>query len=336
MLNQSSNGPDTWVKASSVAPKSVKWLWYPYIAAENVNILAGMGGEGKGLVAMHLAAAVTRGKGWPSSQESAVPATVLWCEMEDATDVTLVPRMEAAGVDRTRVFVVNAIQLQSLGPEDLRKTIVEKGIRLIVLSPLTSFLAGADTNDETAVRSALGTMLMAVQGTDCAILGICHANKKDGLSAVERILGSVAFVNFCRSVLLVGPDPEGEGSKRLVHAKHNLSPKGPDLLYEPVNVGNDPRDQYVRVEWDKPEANVDHTSFFDRPRHGSRRQSAAQWLEEYLSEHGRVPQNEVLRAAAEAGFKSETIRKAHGRGQKFQTEKEEAFQGRHLWWLGGG
>src|SRR5918994_5532035 len=116
-----------------------------------------------------------------------------------------------------------------------------------------SFLAGlAGINDELSARAVLEKLQDTIEGTDCAILGLGHTNKKPDLRAIERLLGTVAFTNFVRSVLLVSRDKDDETWFRLVHAKHNLSVRGHDLLYKPRHVGEDPRDQFVLLDWGTP------------------------------------------------------------------------------------
>ncbi|MCA1366669.1 AAA family ATPase [Bradyrhizobium sp. BRP14] len=327
-----------WRCAADIEPRSVKWLWYPYIAAENINIIAGMGNVGKGLVSTHIAACITNGRRWPTVTESAPCGSVLWCEMEDGEADTLVPRMIAAGVLLQRVTIMNADEFRmAKEPQTLKAEILQRDIKLIVFSPLNSFLGGIDINNEIQVRKVLNGLLEAVKDTGCAILGIAHANKKGDLSAIERILGSVAFANFCRSVLLVAPDESGdedEDQKRLVHAKHNLSQKGPDLIYTPVTApGRDTRDQYVGLEWQRAERDVDATALLDRkPARGASRPSAGAWLIEYLTKNGKTLVTDIQIAAVAAGYKWEAVRKAHQRDPRFQSE-QDGFQGPRSWWM---
>ena len=55
-----------------------------------------------------------------------------------------------------------------------------------------------------------------IQTTSAAVLGIAHTNNGTG-DAVNRVLGSVAYVNAARSVLILGRPPDGEdGPDRIV------------------------------------------------------------------------------------------------------------------------
>jgi hypothetical protein len=82
---------------------------------------------------------------------------------------------------------------------DLKRASREKKLGLIVLSLMLSFLTGlTDMNNELGVRAAMESVQAQIAGTKCAVVGICHCNKKADLGAVERLLGSVAFANFVR------------------------------------------------------------------------------------------------------------------------------------------
>jgi hypothetical protein len=86
---------------------------------------------------------------------------------------------------------------------DLPAYIRANNVRLIVLSPLQAFLESVkELNSELEGRRALEKIRVGLQGTDCALLALAHLNKKPDLAAVERVLGSVVYTNFVRSVLM--------------------------------------------------------------------------------------------------------------------------------------
>lgn len=283
-----------WISAEDIAETSTDWLWWPYIAAENVNIIAGMGNEGKGLICTHIAACVTRGRAFPLSAEKSPPSDVVWCEMEDDLGSTIKPRLKAAKADLSKVTVLKPIEfLRRSGlqaREYIGQIIEEKKPRLLILSPMNSFLGACNINSEMEVRAVFEELRSFTLGTGCAILGIAHANKKTDLQAIERISGSVAYVNFCRSVILVTAEKDGEDpqTRRFIHGKWNMSTKGSDLLYTSYYDGNDKkqRDQYVRLRWDTPLSDVDHKKAFNEEAKERAAQPVGEWLVSYLQEHG--------------------------------------------------
>jgi len=281
-------------------------------------------GCGKGTIAADLAARVTRGEPLPHSHGAPfLPRNVLWCESEDSPAHTLAPRLDAAGADRSRV------RLAKIGDPilaDLRATIVNNDVGLVVLSPFVSFIPGLeDANSEMATREALQRTLNTIEGLPVAMLPIMHPNKNTGLPALNRILGSTAFVAFVRSVLIVGGTDD---ERRFVHAKHNLSVRGPDLLYSIVDEGPAPADGMIRVDW-RLAPDQCHADSLWRER-ATKKPKAADWLVTFLISHGEMPMGDVLKAALEAGFTGPAIVKAAQRCKRIKASKA-GFQGPSLW-----
>jgi hypothetical protein len=318
-------------KVNVVTPTAVKWIWYPYVPAGQISILGGPGGAGKGLLATALASCITKGSTWPACDVLAPQGVVIWGETEDPLAEVIAPRLIAAGADRENVLFGKP---EAFDDVDLRAMIERDRVRLVVLSPLVSFLAGlVDINSELGVRAVLQRLQDAIEGTGCAVLGLGHTNKKPDLKAIERLLGTVAFTNFVRSVLLVSRDRGDETWFRLVHAKHNLSMRGDDLLYRPRHVGQDPRDQFVLLDWMSPEnGNSEPDDLFDRrkPNGHADRISAGDWLVAYLQEHGESLRADVILAGDQAGFKEATLRQAQQRNSRVKWRRD-GFQGPVYW-----
>jgi hypothetical protein len=316
------------VRADTIQERPISWLQFPYIPAGATTILGSRGGAGKGLVASALAGAITTRGPWPVSQEHAPLGRVLWAEAEDPASQVLTPRWRAAGADRN---LIDFVDLKTYAMAGLKEYVREHRPRLLVFSPFTSFLDGLnDANSEMEARAKLQVIQEAVEGTECAALGICHLNKKPDLHAVERLLGTVAFSNFVRSVLLINVEDQSTRRARLVHAKHNCSPRGPDLLYTPRNIGP-PRGQEILLDWERPENNVDPDGLFDRKKN-SAKLSVNDWLVQFLEINTMVPKERVIAAGLEAGFKAEAIEKAHYRNSRCQS-RQEGFQGKAIWWI---
>ena len=57
------------VKASEITPKSVEWLWYPYIPFGKVMLLQGDPGDGKSQLMLALSALASKGKSFPFADD---------------------------------------------------------------------------------------------------------------------------------------------------------------------------------------------------------------------------------------------------------------------------
>jgi hypothetical protein len=315
------NGHAGPVLTTNLTPRGVSWMWHPYLPANQITLLGGKGGSCKGLVCMSFAASITKPKPWPDGTAPIEPGNVLWCETEDPLHEVIVPREIAADVDRKRFWA--ATREWFADPAlDLRAYIIANQIKLIVLSPAVSFLKLDDINSELDVRAVLEKLQAAIEGTGCAVLGICHLNKKSDLAAVERLLGSVAFSNFVRCVLLVAPESIEDRTYRMVHAKHNLSWRGDDWLYTPEHTGQGAAtDQFVKIEWSKPASNVETDSMFDKKKAGSNnggssKPRAVDWLVEYLNKNGgEALRPQIMMDADAEGYSESAIHKAQVRQQ---------------------
>src|SRR6266404_2679934 len=67
--------------------------------------------------------------------------------------------------------------------------------------------------------------------TGVAIAFVRHLAKGTRDKAIYRGLGSIDFTAACRSVLMVGFDPNDPSKRVLAHAKSNLAALGPSLAY---------------------------------------------------------------------------------------------------------
>ena len=327
-------------EADDVKCKKVNWLWYPYVPADNLSLIGAKGGGGKGLTCTSLTSTITTAGTWPNGRDfgEQKPGHVLWGETEDPMEEVLKPRLMAAGADCKRVTFITP---KGFAEINRRRFIEQRGTRLIVLSPFLSFLEGLQNmNAELEVRAILERLLADIAGTGCAILGIAHANKKADLAAIERIMCSVAFVNFVRSVLLIAADKseDNEATHRLCHAKHNLSIKGDDLLFTPKHVGEDPTDQFVKLDWSTPvNGNVDADGLFDRHSKGNGSMSsftAEDWLTAFLTGRGEVRAEEVIATGESQGFKEKTLRNAMSKSARLRSQRRGfASKGdNQAWW----
>ena len=215
---------------------------------------------------------------------------------------------------------------------------IDRNIRLIVLSPLNSFLDIEDGNNGKLVRKGLEQLQACIEGTKCAIVGICHLNKKPDLDAIERLLGSVEYVNFVRNVLLLNAE-KGTDEVRVVHAKQNISKKGDDLIFTKVNTRpDDRRSAYWGVDdWRRAEANIDQDDMYTKKSDddGKDAKSASVWLTEYLADKDWHDLEEITAAGERFGHSKPALQRAQQRSAGKIKSKRTGFppDQRTLWCL---
>jgi len=203
------------------------------MALGKINIVAGNPGVSKSTLLISLAAAVTTGGKLPDGTRAPLGSVILITCEDDAGD-TIRPRLEAAGADLSRVYlldwIVNDGQQQHFdigahrdGLEEMVKAIGD--VALIVIDPITAYCGGADSHKTADVRQALAPLQDLAASTSAAVVAISHLNKNGSeASAMARVIGSGAFVAVARSAWLVAEDPSDDDRRRrvLTPLKNNL------------------------------------------------------------------------------------------------------------------
>ena len=247
---------------SDLTPQPVRWLWQYWLALGKLHILAGAPGQGKTTIAMAMAATITLGGRWPDGSRCDVGNVLIWSGEDDPAD-TLLPRLLAAGADRSKCFFISgARRAGEVVPFDPARDLgqlmdaIQKigGIKLLIVDPVVSAVTG-DSHKNTEVRRALQPLVDLGATADCAVLGITHfAKGGQGTDPAQRVVGSVAFTAVARVVLVaakVKGQEEGQDARILARSKSNVGPDNGGFEYfleqsEPI-----PGIEASRVTWGK-------------------------------------------------------------------------------------
>ena len=255
--------PDSVVLAcgADLTPEPVRWLWRHWLALGKLHILAGAPGQGKTTIAMAMAATITIGGRWPDGTRCEAGNVLVWSGEDDPAD-TLVPRLMAAGADRSRCYFIQGArrdgEVVPFDPaRDMRQLqdAIRKigGIRLLVIDPVVSAVTG-DSHKNTEVRRALQPLVDLAAACDCALLGITHfAKGGQGTDPAQRVVGSVAFTAVARIVLVAAKvkGMDGEDSRILARGKSNIGPDDGGFEYHMEQCEPLPGLQASRIAWGK-------------------------------------------------------------------------------------
>jgi hypothetical protein len=316
--------------ADTIQPKPVRWLWEERLPLGELVLIAGREGVGKSTRAYQLAADMSQGR--LPGEYHGKPRGVLIAATEDSWEHTIIPRLMAAGADRSRIYRVEVetptgVHLGLSLPRDipdLERIAVEQEIGLMLLDPLMSRLGKLDTHKDAETRMALEPLVSLAHTAKMTIIGLIHHNKSGSNDPLSLIMGSKAFTAVARAVFTVMIDPDDETEKRRLFgiAKSNLGRTDiPVEVFEiehvdiPTNEGPASTSRiriteeiYNGTLRDAMEANTE-----DKEKRTAWRE-AADWLIAYVKARGGT----VLARDAEAdarldGHNVSTLRKARAR-----------------------
>jgi hypothetical protein len=353
---------------ASIQPKPVEWLVPGRLPLGKLMMLAGDGGLGKSTITLGITAGLTTGQPcFGLIYDAPAPCDVLLISCEDDAADTEIPRLIAAGADRKRIFKVDGIKGKdgkplpfSLAHYDAMEKELEArpNVRLVIIDPAGAFIgrSGVDDHKDSELRSLLGPLSEVAARRRVTIILVKHLNKGVTAKAIHKVGGSTGYVNSCRAVFLVAPDPEEDGRILFLPMKFNIGPRPRGLACRSVSLSRgewiarlgefpdlSPEDrerlggQMFRIEWlgevdtDADSALADNAR---RDRGGNKVDQAAEWLVEFLAEYA-YPSAEVFAAAEKAGFTRDNIYRAKGKVEgKVTASNRGAFQGAWHWGLG--
>jgi hypothetical protein len=305
-------GHDDLVPARLIKPTSPKWYWRHRIVQDDLNILAGTQGLGKSQVATAIAAEATqRGE------------SVIILSAEDSPETTIVPRLISAGAVLSSPEQGDLVHIWRQGAEwsledfkKLQEYVFSVEASLVIIDPVAAYVtAKTDTYKDAHVRNLLAPLRAIAADQECTNLAVMHLKKGLESEAVNSVGGSVAWTAAPRSVLMVRRLEEDKTARVLYHAKCNVGPEQPALLFEivPVDFGELGSWASSTVSWGAEDASLDLSASFAVEVEDRRRSKpspaldeAIRWLKDRLGDGEWQSTGDLNAAAAEDGLKTGT------------------------------
>jgi hypothetical protein len=328
------------VRMSDVQPRPVSWLWPDVAPMGRLTLLSGEPGIGKSVLALDMAARVTRGLPWPASEHKAPQGNVVLLSPHDHPEETVRARLQAAGADADKVFHLDGLHDSEEPrpfsfPEDL--PVLERAIeaigdvRLIVVDPLSACV-GASTRS-AAYRNTLTGLADLAARTGAAVVAVARFSGTPGTAPFRRSSSNAEALTAAKSVWRLTRDRKDPDRVLLLPVKCNLTKpdsgrafrvetsadrSGPVLDWEP---------EPVPQAHGKPVA----ASEENQPRPRPRPQSAtARWLQQTLGKQ--VREADVVRTlASRRGIEARELAAARRSVGVVATRDEST--GRVLWAL---
>lgn len=207
------------VYADKVKKEKVKFLWYPYMLDNNVNIVGGEAGTGKTWFLCALMAAVTTGQpdGMPGRLDK--KGKVIYAGGEDGNAV-MRERLEHVGADLEKVMLIEK-RFDALG-EDFKQLVREEKPALIIFDPLLSYVSDkSDPNKYTAAKALMDNIREFARVAKTSVVCVIHPPKKDEYRLIHRFTGSGGFVDAARAVTYVGYHPDVSNKRVVIQPKNN-------------------------------------------------------------------------------------------------------------------
>lgn len=166
------------------------------------------------------------------SDSSFRTGSVIILANEDDAARTIRPRLDAAGADISKVYIVQGVAREGQRVDQfqldtdiasLRAKAQEVGdVRLIIIDPPSAYLGPrVDAYKESDVRRVLAPLGQLAHDTGALVLLIVHLNKRTDGSAQQRFGGSTAWIAAPRAAFLVTEDAETR-RRYMLPVKNNL------------------------------------------------------------------------------------------------------------------
>lgn len=205
---------------ADITPQEPEWLWRGKVPLNEVTIIAGDGGIGKGFLLADLAARVTRGECMPDGSLPDVSAgSVLLVTDEDDPNMAMSWRLRACGADLARVYDMTQDFTVPESLPALRQAIDDIGdVRLVVIDPLSAVSSIALTSSNVRVRRQIMNPLERLAKHTGVAIAVVHHTVKSG-----RIAGTKGITDAARQVLRVSRAVQDDRI-RLIHVeKSNIA-----------------------------------------------------------------------------------------------------------------
>lgn len=313
-----------YIKYADVETKELEWLWFPYIPKGMVSIVQGDPKSGKTFMLIDIISRITRGDYIPFSEDKFEIGNVVLLNSDDPIEYALKKRLELQNADVERVFTIdeNIKKLYFKDLSRLEKLIEEKQPLLIVIDPIQAYMGDGDSNSMVQVRNALSPLKRIAEKYNVSIVLVQHLKKGNETKAIYKGAGSIDFVGFARSMMMVIKNTEND-ERLFLHSTSNVTKEGHCLSYKITNDG---------LEWleDKGEVNVNEVANQDN---NTKFENAKNFILGCIASKKEISANELQQLRNVGGFSERTFNGARSylnQNNKIHSSKKN---GRTYWSL---
>lgn len=311
---------------ADIEAQPIRWLWPGRIPRGKVSMIVGHAGLGKSQATDSLAAIASTGGTWPVDRTQCERGNVIILSAEDDAADTTRPRLEAAGADLSRVYVLDAVREETEGGETRERTfnlatdVTRLGalfaklqdVALLVIDPVSAYLGNTDSHKNADVRSMLAPLAELAARHGVAVVCVSHLNKNSGTEALLRVQGSIAFGAAARAVWGVARDKGNPARRLFLPLKNNLGADESGLAFAVEGFVLHSGIETSRVVWEGVPVTVTAEEAF-APDMDREERSAVDDAQSFLASvlaDGPMQAKRVYAEGREAGYSERTLRRA--------------------------
>jgi hypothetical protein len=337
----------TWVRASSIRTRVPQWVWehdnVGRIQLGTLCMFAGKPAAGKSTASRWFAARLSRGQ-LPGVWEG-TPMTVAMVSIEEQEDTTVVPSLQVAGADMSRIVLPrfteagNESVFASIRDEqEFTAGLLQNDVRAVFIDPVMSTFGGkADVYRNNEVRQYLAPFTRIAQAINGIVVCVHHLRKGTVNDVLGSMNGSSAFGEVPRGVF--GFAPFENGAHVMEQVKNSAGPTGLKLEYFlPIQYTQD----QDGVPFELPKFEIKGTTTISISDIDESRDEltgiafTAEWLTDYLMENQPAPVWQVQKDAKAASVinNDKMLSRAKARAgvvSRSQPVKDKPNQ--HVWML---
>lgn len=228
---------------ADVEEEEIDWVWYPYVARNELTILEGDPGLGKSYMAQMLAKHIVDGQPLPCPPNckklKPIKGRIAYFDIENHPNSVTKKRLRWNGCINLKDYVQEDHPFSIDDEETLLKVheAIEKLRPTIVFfDTLNTYIGSADIHKSSESQQAMANFLEIARRYNCAVVVLRHLTKSTkGVSAIYRGQGSIAFTGLARVVITVGRVPEDLSDDKHLRAlavtKINVTEAPPCLTF---------------------------------------------------------------------------------------------------------
>ena len=293
------------VRADTVKKREMQWLWHNWLPRGTLTMFTGDPEAGKSTIICELAARLSRGELLPGETEPRKPEVVWILSSEDASDTTIVWRLENQGGDLSRIWLVDKqSSLDQAALREIAEFIRAQGVTLVVIDTLTTWMGGdIDMNRANEIMAWLNKLTEIAHSTGATFILVRH--KRKGSADDNKLytgLGSIGFTASVRSEIMAIVRKDGQ--RVLEKTKGNVGAKPPKLAYN-IGPNPDPTNSHGVLAWNQAWIEpITTKTTSGRPKTYI---AALAWLAERLKD-GPVPVQTLMEEGSHRHFTARTLR----------------------------